>query len=168
MTSAGTWSGTGAANGQQSAVGLGKTIFRPAPQPKRSGGPGMIRDYQPEDAEQIKAIHAEMGIDYNLYELDSPLCFVKKVRAKMGCGRCDDPSHDRRDDPAGFRRPGSKGRAIEELQPEVLSEAWRQGLDDIVCVIPPEISDSFKPFGSGPDAVAEGPRGLGEYSRATA
>lgn len=32
----GTGSGTGAANGQQSHVGLGKTIFRPAPAPKRA------------------------------------------------------------------------------------------------------------------------------------
>jgi len=32
----GTGSGTGAANGQQSAVGLGKQIFRPAPMPKRN------------------------------------------------------------------------------------------------------------------------------------
>jgi len=41
--------------------------------------------------------------------------------------------------------PVEKGRAIEELQPEVLREAWQKGLDEIVCVIPPEISDSFAP-----------------------
>lgn len=35
---AGTGSGTGAANGQQSAVGLGRQIFRPAPSPKRNVG----------------------------------------------------------------------------------------------------------------------------------
>jgi hypothetical protein len=35
----GTGSGTGASNGQQSAVGLGATIFRPAPAPKRSVNP---------------------------------------------------------------------------------------------------------------------------------
>lgn len=34
----GTGSGTGAADGQQSAVGLGKQIFRPAPAPKRAVG----------------------------------------------------------------------------------------------------------------------------------
>jgi hypothetical protein len=32
----GTGSGTGAANGQQSAVGLGRTLLRPAPMPKRT------------------------------------------------------------------------------------------------------------------------------------
>lgn len=34
----GTGSGTGASNGQQSAVGLGRQIFRPAPGPKRNVG----------------------------------------------------------------------------------------------------------------------------------
>ena len=37
---AGTGSGTGSADGQQSAVGLGKTIFRPAPSPKRNVNQG--------------------------------------------------------------------------------------------------------------------------------
>lgn len=34
----GTGSGTGSSDGQQSAVGLGRTIFRPAPGPKRAVG----------------------------------------------------------------------------------------------------------------------------------
>ena len=40
--------------------------------------------------------------------------------------------------------PVEKARAIEELQPEVLQEAYEKGLADVVCVIPPEILESFR------------------------
>jgi hypothetical protein len=106
----------------------------------------MIRNYQPSDLPEIKALHKEQGLDYSLYDLDSPLCFVKKVRVEGGrvvaalilrltaetCLICSGSSV-------------ANGRAIEELQPEVLSEAYRKGLDEVVCVIPPEILDSFQP-----------------------
>jgi len=41
--------------------------------------------------------------------------------------------------------PVAKGRAIEELQPEVIRAAWEKGLNDIVCVVPPEIEPDFSP-----------------------
>jgi hypothetical protein len=41
--------------------------------------------------------------------------------------------------------PVEKGRAILELQPEVLREAYEKGLSEVVCVVPPEISESFAP-----------------------
>jgi hypothetical protein len=31
------------------------------------------------------------------------------------------------------------------LQPEVLREAYEKGLSEVVCVVPPEISESFAP-----------------------
>lgn len=104
----------------------------------------MIRDYQPEDLEAVKSIHAEQGFCYSLPDFSNPLFLVKKVREVDG-----------RVVGAMFLRltaetflvttgsPETKARAVLELQPEVLSEAYEKGLADVVCVVPPEISDSF-------------------------
>ena len=106
----------------------------------------MIRDYEPDDLEILKDIHKAQGFDYAVPDLTSPLVLVKKVREVDG-----------RVVAAMFLRltaetflvttgsPVEKGRAIEELQPEVLREAYEKGLSDIVCVVPPEISESFAP-----------------------
>ena len=106
----------------------------------------MIRDYDPKDAETIKSIHKSQGFDYALPDLSSPLVLIRKVREIDGqvVG-------------AMFLRltaetfllvdgsPVTRGRAIEELQPEVIREAWEKGLSDIVCVVPPEIESDFSP-----------------------
>jgi len=106
----------------------------------------MIRDLEPDDLPQIKEIHKAQGFDYAVPNLSDPLILVKKVREIDG-----------RVVAAMFLRltaetfllvqgsPVEKGRAIEELQPEVLREAYEKGLSDIVCVIPPEILESFAP-----------------------
>jgi hypothetical protein len=104
----------------------------------------MIRDYQKEDLEAIKKIHEEQGLDYALYDLNSPLCLVKKVQVVdgqvVGCM---------------FLRltaetvlvvsgsPVAKMGAMRELQPEVLSEAYRKGLDEVHCTVPPSILSRF-------------------------
>jgi len=106
----------------------------------------MIRDYRPEDEEAVKCIYISQGFDYTFPDLSNPLFLVKKVRVEGG-----------RVVAAMFLRitaetflvtagsPESKGRAIVELQPEVLREAYSKGLADIVCVVPPEISETFAP-----------------------
>jgi hypothetical protein len=106
----------------------------------------MIRDLQPEDVPIVLDIYKAQGFDYALPDLTSPLILVRKVREVDG-----------RVVAAMFLRltaenflvttgsPVEKGRAIEELQPEVLREAYGKGLADIVCVVPPEISASFAP-----------------------
>lgn len=106
----------------------------------------MIRDFGPGDVEQIKAIYNEQGFDYSMPNLSSPLVLVKKVREEDGrvVGAC-------------FLRltaetflvvsgsPVAKGLTLKELEPEVLREAYEKGLSEIVCVVPPEISESFAP-----------------------
>jgi hypothetical protein len=106
----------------------------------------MIRDYRAEDAEAIKSIHNSQGFDYSLSDLSDPLFLVKKVREVNG-----------RVVAAMVLRltaetfllvegsPEAKGRAVLELQPEVLREAYEKGLSEVVCVVPPEISESFAP-----------------------
>ena len=106
----------------------------------------MIRDFQPEDASALKELHKAQGFDYALPDLSNPLFLVRKVREVDG-----------RVVGAMFLRitaetflvtagrPVEKGRAILELQPEVLREAYEKGLSEVVCVVPPEISESFAP-----------------------
>lgn len=106
----------------------------------------MIRKMREEDFDTVKEIHAEQGFAYTMPDLASPLILVKKVREVDG-----------RVVGAMFLRitaetfllvqgsPVEKARSIEELQPEVLREAFEKGLSDIVCVVPPEIQESFDP-----------------------
>jgi hypothetical protein len=106
----------------------------------------MIRDYRPEDAEAVKKLHELQGFDYSLEDVSNPLFLVRKVREVNG-----------RVVAAMFLRltaetfllvegsPEAKGRAVLELQPEVLREAYEKGLSEVVCVVPPEISESFAP-----------------------
>jgi hypothetical protein len=106
----------------------------------------LIRDFQPGDADALKELHKAQGFDYALPDLSNPLFLVRKVREVDG-----------RVVGAMFLRitaetflvtagsPVEKGRAILELQPEVLREAYEKGLSEVVCVVPPEISESFAP-----------------------
>ena len=107
----------------------------------------MIRDYVPEDFEQVKLLHKSQGFDYACPNLDNPLFLVKKVRVEDG-----------RVVAAMFTRltcetyllvdgsPETKARSILELQPEVLHEAYEKGLSDVFCVVPPEIASDFGPI----------------------
>lgn len=106
----------------------------------------MIRDFEPEDAKSLFSIHKNQGFEYSLPDLTSPLILVNKVRVIDGqvVG-------------AMFIRltaetfllvdgnPVAKGRSIEELQPEVIRAAWEKGLNDVLCVVPPEIEPDFSP-----------------------
>jgi hypothetical protein len=106
----------------------------------------MIRDFKEEDLDSVISIYKSQGFDYSLGDLSSPLFLVRKVREEGG-----------RVVAAMFLRltaetfllcegsPESKGRAILELQPEVLREAYEKGLSEVVCVVPPEISESLAP-----------------------
>ena len=106
----------------------------------------MVRDYEESDLPAILDIHKAQGLDYHLYDLNSPLCLVKKVRVEGG--RVVGAMILRLTAEAILVVSGSpvaKGRAIEELQPEVLSEAHAKGLDEVSCVVPPDLVDSFQP-----------------------
>jgi hypothetical protein len=106
----------------------------------------MVRDFKPEDTDSIISIHKEQGFSYNLPQMSSPLVLVHKVREVDGQVVASMFLRVTAETFLILRgSPESKGRAIEELQPEVLREAKEKGLDDIVCVIPPEIAESFEP-----------------------
>jgi hypothetical protein len=104
----------------------------------------MVRDYEPQDLEAVKKIHNAMELNYDFPDLNSPLCIVKKVQVEGG-----------RVQAAMILRltcetfllvegdPVAKMTAMNELQPVVLDEAFRKGLDDVVAVIPPKILPKF-------------------------
>lgn len=106
----------------------------------------MVRDYREEDAEAVKEIHASQGFAYTTPDFANPLFLVKKVREVDGrvvaamCLRLTCETYLFVEG-----SPEAKGRSIMELQPEVLREAYEKGLSDVVCVIPPEIAESFAP-----------------------
>jgi hypothetical protein len=106
----------------------------------------MIRDFKPEDLCSVLEIHKEQKFDYSVPDLSSPLVLVKKVREVDG--RVVAVSFIRVTAETFLLVQGSpveKARSIEELQPEILREAYEKGLSEIVCVLPPEISESFAP-----------------------
>jgi hypothetical protein len=99
----------------------------------------MVRDYQPEDRDALKAIHEAQGLDYQFPEIDGPLFFVKKVKvdgdkvvAALVLKICAetmlliDPEQG----------PQEKLTEMQELQSSVLNEAYRNGLDSIHASIP--------------------------------
>jgi hypothetical protein len=108
----------------------------------------MVRDAKPEDFAEIEQIHAAMGMDYALPELNHPLFLVRKVTIDDNgavIGAC-------------FLRitaetylwlkpdasPRDKVDVMNEMQPEVLRAAWQNGLDDIEARIPETVERRFQ------------------------
>lgn len=105
----------------------------------------MVRDYRPEDFEAVAALHAEMGLDYKMPDLGSPLFLVRKVvevdgkvtaacvlrieaETYLWCGGA----------------PEEKMAAMREMQPEILNAAWLKGIDNLVCWIPEAVEAKFE------------------------
>jgi hypothetical protein len=97
-----------------------------------------VRDYRPEDEDELRRVHAEQGIDYAFPDLGSALFFVKKVRVVDGritgalvLKLCAETSLLLADS-----GPQDKMTAMRELQQAVVSEAYERGLDEIHAAIP--------------------------------
>jgi hypothetical protein len=109
-----------------------------------AGASLIVRDYRPEDLNAVKAIHAEMGMDYKLPDLNGPLFFVRKV--------CEHEGHVVA---ASMLRieaecylwcsgdPVQKMKAMELMQPELLGDAWLLGVENAVCWIPEAVEAKF-------------------------
>ena len=106
-----------------------------------------VRDANSLDFPSIVRIHAAMGSDYRLPELDHPLFIVRKVaegpnglsaacflRISTECYLWLDPALNPRD----------KMRTMLELQPAVLSEAYLKGIDDIEARVPETLHHRFR------------------------
>ncbi len=98
----------------------------------------MIRDYQPDDLDYLKAIHQASGLDYRFPDLDSPLFFVRKVLEVDGKVSAALVLKVVAETMLllGEGRPTDKLLAMESLQDAVLAEAYEKGLDEIHASIP--------------------------------
>lgn len=105
----------------------------------------MIRDYA-DDENELHMIHSQMGLDYALPDLSSPLFAVKKVAIDsrgivIGAGliRITAEAFLLLSPKLSNAR---KLLTMKSLQPAVLSEAWRLGIDEVECRIPETVLDA--------------------------
>lgn len=106
-----------------------------------------VRDYNPStDRPVLEALHKQMGMDYKLPDIDSPLFIVRKVfmlhEQIVGCEllKLQAESYLMLDCNLD---PLEKTRVIAHLSRESEREAYNQGLDTLVAYIPEEISTKF-------------------------
>ena len=107
-----------------------------------------VRDLKPTDCEELAKIHAKMGMDYEMPDLNSPLFLVKKVvtdengkvigasvvRLEAECYLWLDPEI----------APRTKMNCMLELQPEILRSSWEKGLENLVAWIPSWMEKKFR------------------------
>jgi hypothetical protein len=107
-----------------------------------------VRDATAEDYPAIQAIHREMGMEYELGAIESPLFLVRKVavddagnvvgacllRAALETMLLLLPKLNARE----------KMTAMISMQPEVLADAWSLGLDSVEARIPIEVERRFQ------------------------
>lgn len=107
----------------------------------------MIREIKKDDAAKIEELHERSGFDYRLPNLDDPL-FVTKLAVEEGGHLVQaialkleaevylwvDPS---------WGTPEERWRRFVDLTYAAKLEAYRKGLDALVCVVPPELERRF-------------------------
>ena len=102
----------------------------------------MIRNYKPEDYEQVKRLHELSGDDYIFPDCNSPLFVSAKVievdgKVVMYQGaRIQAEMYFLGDKDFKFH-PRDKMRLIKALDYNVRLDAWVKGVDDVVCYVPP-------------------------------
>lgn len=108
----------------------------------------MIRDCEKQDIEALKAIHEASGFDYQWPNLEDPLFVVKRVVVENGrvvqgiALKIEAEVYILVD--ASWGTPQQRWQRLRELTEEAKRAAWEKGLDSLVCVVPPEIADSFE------------------------
>jgi hypothetical protein len=107
-----------------------------------------VRDVSLEDIPALKQIHEEMGFDYKMPDLSSPLVLTKKAITDASgkiIGACYtllqaetylllDPELS----------PSEKVAAITEVDREVAGESYEKGLNSLVCYLPPGVEEKFQ------------------------
>jgi hypothetical protein len=110
----------------------------------------MIRDYENGDRHALESIHAASGFDYKFPDLDDPLFIVKKVIAEDLTERVIQGIALKLQAEVyiwvepDYATPEVRWQRLQELTDAAKLAAWEKGLDSLVCVVPPEIADSFE------------------------
>lgn len=105
-----------------------------------------VRDYTDADKTAVEQIHRDMGMDYKLPDLESPLFIVRKVFVQheqiVGCEflKLQAEAYLMLDCNLDAIE---KTRVIAHLSREVEREAYNQGLDTLAAYIPEDISAKF-------------------------
>ena len=100
----------------------------------------MVRDYQPEDLEAVRRIHAEAGYDYPFPDIGHPL-FLNRLISEAGANIVAAGLHRVcyetfvLVDPSA--RPQEKWAALRELNDALSTRAYQQGLDITHASVPP-------------------------------
>lgn len=106
----------------------------------------ILRDYRPEDFEQIKAIHDQMGLDYRMPNLGDPLFVVRKVLVAgdrvvaASVARVEFETYLWLDQELSARE---KNAAMELLQEKFLEECRLKGAENVVAWIPEHVEAKF-------------------------
>ena len=107
-----------------------------------------VREYRASDLEEIKHIHEDSGIDYQLPDLSSPLFIVRKVveadghilvagAAKLQVELYIWVNHNR-------GTPEERYEGLKEMNEAAMKELyWDKGVDEAVCWVPVQLEKSF-------------------------
>jgi hypothetical protein len=111
----------------------------------------LIREYQPEDLDALRAIHAAQGFAYAFPDLSDPLFVAKLVLAEdeTDQGKVAGAALLRLTaeaylllDPRA-RTPRERWRQLLALHAAAERDAWRRGLEDVHAWLPPALARKF-------------------------
>jgi hypothetical protein len=108
----------------------------------------MIREYEQQDEYAVRAMHEESGFDYRFPDLSDPL-FIAKLTAEQD-GRAVQAIALKLQAEVylwvdhSWGTPEQRWGLLKELTEEAKIAGWLKGLDSLVCVVPPEIADTFE------------------------
>lgn len=108
----------------------------------------MIRDAEKADVHALRAVHEESGFDYRFPDLDDPLFISKKVVEEDGkvvqgiALKVQAEVYLWVDH--SWATPEERWCKLQELTEAAKRAAWEKGLDCLVCVVPPEIAETFE------------------------
>jgi hypothetical protein len=109
-----------------------------------------VRDLEAGDIGTLKTIHSESAFDYRFPDVvNDPLFVVKKVVEEDGKVVQGIAVHLTADIylwlDTEWKTPLARLNQLKALIHEAKQEAWSKGLDEVYCVLPPEIEEEFGP-----------------------
>lgn len=116
-----------------------------------------IREYSKNDLAALRSIHAGQGFAYPLPDLDNPLFVTKLVLSEHGEGKGPSLEPEKITAAVLLRltaeayllldprtgSPRERWQHILALHAAAEQDAWRRGLEDVHCWLPPQIAKQF-------------------------
>jgi hypothetical protein len=110
----------------------------------------VVRDLEQGDIQTLQRIYSDSGFDYRFPDvINDPLFVVKKVVEEDGQVIQGIAVHLTADIylwlDTTWKTPLMRLNQLKKLIHEAKQEAWSKGLDEVYCVLPPEIEKEFGP-----------------------